>query len=168
MRTISPERGTAVAHAGGNNMEQARATLSRRNILITIGAAAAGAVALLSTTFRPAVTRQARRVLAATPLTRGMLSLASAEMDEWTGQIGSTFTAGGGYVLKLAGVRPLQSDGERPAELRDRAFAAVFEITRGSAMPGDLIYTVSHPQYGPLQLFLSSTPDPRRMLAIFN
>ena len=149
-------------------MEQARASLSRRNILITIGAAAAGAVALLGTAFRPAVTRQARRVLASTPLTRGMLSLSQAEMEEWSAQIGSTFTVGGGYALRLAGVEPLQSDGERPAALRDRAFAAVFDVARGGTMAGDLIYTVSHPQYGPLQLFLSATDNPRRMLAIFN
>jgi hypothetical protein len=101
-------------------------------------------------------------------MTRGMLSLSQAEMEEWTTQIGSTFTVGGGYALQLAGVQPLQSGGERPAELRDRAFAAVFDVTRGSSMPADLIYTVSHPQYGPLQLMLSATGDPRRMLAVFN
>ena len=149
-------------------MEQARATLSRRNILITMGAAGAGAIALLGTKFRPAVTRQARKVLAASPLTRGMLSLSQAEMEEWSTQIGSTFAVGGGYALKLAGVRPMLSEGERPAELRDRAFAAVFDVTRGRAMPGNLIYTVSHPQYGPLQLFLSETSSPRQMIAIFN
>jgi hypothetical protein len=149
-------------------MERAVASFSRRNILITIGAAAAGAAALLGTAFRPAVTRQARKVLASTPLTRGMLSLSQAEMAEWTSQIGSTFTVGGGYALQLAGVEPLPSAGERPAALRDRAFAAVFDVARGGIMPGDLIYTVSHPQYGPLQMFLSSTSNPRRMLAIFN
>ena len=149
-------------------MEQVRATTSRRNILITIGAAAAGAVALLGTTFRPAVTRQARKVLSATPLTRGMLSLSQAEMEEWSSQIGSTFTVGGGYALQLAGVQPLQSEGERPSSLRERAFAAVFDVARGGSLPGDLIYTVSHPQYGPLQLFLSATGNPRRMIAVFN
>ena len=149
-------------------MEQARSTLSRRNILITLGAAVAGTVALAGTALRPVITRQARRVLASTPLTRGMLSLSQAEMTEWSDQIGSVFNIGGGYQLKLAGIQPLQSDGVRPSSLRDRAFAAVFDVTRGSALPGDLIYTLSHPQYGPLQLFLSSTGNPRRMLAIFN
>jgi hypothetical protein len=89
-------------------------------------------------------------------------------MSEWTTQIGSTFTVGGGYALRLAGVEPLQSEGERPPGLRDRAFAAVFDVARGGTLPGDLIYTVSHPQYGPLQLFMSATSNPRRMLAIFN
>jgi hypothetical protein len=149
-------------------MEVARSKLSRRSIIGIIGAAAAGAVALVSTTFRPTVSRQARRVLASTPLTRGLLSLSQAEMDEWGTQIGSTFTVGGGYALRLAGVRPMESEGERPASLRQRAFAAVFEVTRGGAMPGDLIYRVSHPQYGPMQLFLSATSNPRQMIAIFN
>ena len=149
-------------------MEQARPTLSRRNILITIGAALAGTIALAGTAFRPAVTRQARKVLAATPLTRGMLSLSQAEIEEWSTQIGATFAVGGGFELRLAGIQPLQSEGVRPASLRDRAVAAVFDVTRGSSMPGDLIYTLNHRQYGPLQLFLSSTGNPRRMLAIFN
>jgi hypothetical protein len=37
-------------------------------------------------------------------------------------------------------------------------------------MAGDLIYTVSHPQYGPFQLFLSvaDARTPNRMLAVFN
>lgn len=149
-------------------MEQARSTLSRRNILITIGAAFAGTIALAGTALRPGFTRQARKVLASTPLTRGMLSLSQAEMAEWSNQIGSTFNVGGGYQLKLAGVQPLLSVGERPASLRNSAFAAVFDLIRGSSMPGDLIYTLNHPQYGPLQLLLTSTGNPRRMLAIFN
>ena len=150
-------------------MEVVRSRLSRRGILAVIGAATAGTVALLSTSFRPSVTRQARRVLASTPLTRGMLSLSQAEMDEWSTQVGASFTVGGGYALRLAGVEPMESSGDRPASLRQRAFAAIFEVTRGTAMPGELIYTVSHPQYGPMQLFLSESVRQRgRMVAIFN
>ena len=36
-------------------------------------------------------------------------------------------------------------------------------------MAGDLIYTVSHPHYGPVQLFLTETQGPRAgMHAVFN
>jgi len=37
-------------------------------------------------------------------------------------------------------------------------------------MAGDLIYTVSHPEYGAFPIFLSATDSrtPGRMLAVFN
>ena len=38
---------------------------------------------------------------------------------------------------------------------RRSAFAAYFDVLGGQSLPGELIYTASHPQYGPLQIFLS-------------
>jgi hypothetical protein len=149
-------------------MERAASTLSRRNILI--GLASAAVCALIATpALRPSVGGRTRRLLAANPFTRRFLSLANAEQDEWSAQVGSDFAVEGGYTLRLAGVRPVPSEGPRPPEAtRRRGFIAVFDVRGGMTLASDLIYTVSHPQYGPLQIFLSATGDPRRMFAYFN
>ncbi|HWT11378.1 MAG TPA: hypothetical protein VN231_01345 [Allosphingosinicella sp.] len=149
-------------------MERAASAVSRRNILIGMGAAAVTA-GVAVTAFGPAPTSRARRLLASTPFTRRFLSLAHAERSEWAAQVGSDFSVAGGYALRLAGVRPLQSAGERPSNVsRERGFVAVFDVRRGVSMAGDLIYTIAHPQYGRLPVFLTATDDPRRMLAVFN
>ncbi|MDQ4088275.1 MAG: hypothetical protein M3177_09760, partial [Pseudomonadota bacterium] len=146
-------------------MERTSSTLSRRNILAGLAGVAVTAV-VATTAFRPSVGERARRVLASNGLTRRFLSLADAEQGEWQAQVGSVFSVEGGYRMRLAGVRPLQSVGARPPEAtRDRAFVAVFEVADGMTMAGDLIYTATHPQYGRLPLFLSASGDPRRMLA---
>ncbi|HYJ53617.1 MAG TPA: hypothetical protein VEW04_10650 [Allosphingosinicella sp.] len=101
---------------------------------------------------------------------RRRLSLASASYDEWADQVGSTFAVAGGHGMALAGVRALSSSGTRPTGTRDRAFVALFDVLAGGTMAGDLIYTVSHPESGPFQVFLAATDPrtPRRMLAVFN
>lgn len=149
-------------------MEQAAAPLSRRNILLGLAGAAVTAV-VATTALRPSLGDRGRRVLASNPLTRRFISLADAEQGEWQAQVGTDFTAEGGYTLRLDGVRPLNSQGARPAGVaRDRAFAAVFDVRGGMTMAGDLIYSVTHPQYGRMPLFLTATADPKRMLAVFN
>jgi hypothetical protein len=74
--------------------------------------------------------------------------------------------------MRLAGVRPMASEGPRPMSVARRsAFVAMFDVLGGQTVAGDLIYTASHPQYGPLQIFLSASADPRtpgRVLAVFN
>ena len=141
---------------------------SRRKVVIGLGGAAvtaAGATTALS----PAASDRARRVLAGNRFTRRYLSLAHAEQGAWAAQVGSQLRLDGGFRLRLAGVRPLHSEGRRPAAAtRDRAFVAVFDVLGGADMAGDLIYTASHPQYGALPLFLTATGNPRRMLAVFN
>ena len=149
-------------------MEHAAAPLSRRNILVGLAGAAVTAV-VATTALRPALGDRGRRALASKSFTRRFLSLADAGEGEWQAQVGSEFTADGGYTLRLAGVRPLTSLGTRPPEVtRERAFAAIFDVRGGMTMAGDLIYTVTHPQYGRMPLFLSATADPARMLAVFN
>jgi hypothetical protein len=148
-------------------MERVAARLSRRNILIGAGGSAVFAI-VAAPLFRPAVGARTRRLLAGNPLTRRFLSLASAEQAEWAAQVGSVFTAPGGYTLRLAGVRPLESAGQRPAGLRRRAFLAVFDVAGGLAMTGDTIHTLTHPQYGATEIFLTLTDAPGRVVAVFN
>ena len=148
-------------------MDRAAPSLSRRNVLI--GAAGAAVCAVVATPLlRPAVGERARRLLAGNPVTRRFLSLADAGQAEWATQVGSVFTEISGHTLRLAGVRPLLSVGERPAGLRDRAFLAVFDVAGGAAMAGDVIYTLTHPQYGATQVFLSLSDTQGRMHAVFN
>lgn len=149
-------------------MERATTALSRRNILIGVAGVAVAAV-IATPSLRPGVADRTRRLLASNSFTRRFISLANAEQGEWQAQVGSDFTAEGGYTLRLAGVRALPSEGERPANVtRERAFVAVFDVRNGMTMAGDLIYTVTHPQYGRMPLFLSTSDSPRRMLAVFN
>ena len=98
-------------------------------------------------------------------------ALAHGEMARWSRVVGTEFRAAG-FRLKLAGVRPLTSLGARPPTVtRHRAFVAVFDVLGGQAMAGDLIYAMSAPGYGSLDVFLTSaatTEFPYRMQAVFN
>jgi hypothetical protein len=150
-------------------MEKTRGSFSRRNVLIVAGGALAAVGALIAAPYRAVIGRRARELTIARAPRRSQ-SLATAGYDEWTQQIGSTLAIAGAQGLSLAGVRALESSGPRPLGARDRAFVAVFDVRGGGSMAGDLIYTVSHPQYGPFQLFLSvaDARTPNRMLAVFN
>ena len=148
-------------------MDRTGASPNRRNLLLGLaGAAVAGIVA--TSQLLPGAGQSARRVLAGNRLTRRFLSLADAEQPEWSAQAGSVFALDGGYRLRLAGTRALQSGGARPSGGRDRAFLAMFDVLDGASLPADLIYSARHPQYGALPLFLSATDQPARMLAVFN
>lgn len=141
-------------------------------MLLVLGGAVAAAGAFAASPFRNIVTQRTREMLVALPRLRGLVSLADGSFEEWQAQVGSRFAVGGGQLIQLSGVRALASAGARPAGVgRARAFAAFFEpVGRGSLAP-DLIYTASHAQYGPLQIFLSAAPAqraPGRMLAVFN
>ena len=148
-------------------MDRAASNPTRRNVLI--GAAGATVAAVVAAPFlRPGTTGATRRLLAGNRFTRRFLSLADAGQAEWAAQVGSVFTAEGGYRLRLAGVRPLPSPGRRPPEVARRsAFVAVFDVLNGT-MAGELIYNLRHSQYGRLPVYLNASGDPRRMLAVFN
>ncbi len=101
-------------------------------------------------------------------------SLAHGAMDEWRGQIGSSFLVdaeGGRATLTLVAVQPLNSKGRRPRFLgRERAFAAVFEA-EGQAPAGDRTYTVAHDTRGAIDIFMgpASVAGGRpRLEAVFN
>ena len=154
-------------------MSNANRFLSRRKLLLVLGGGASVVGAAMLSPFRAAVFRSARELVARQPVLRRMfLSLANAGYEEWMGQVGTIFSIGGGTRMKLAGVQAFSAIGTRPISLpRDRAFLAAFDVLNGQTMAGDLIYTANHPQYGPFQIFLSASADPRtpgRMMAVFN
>ena len=97
-------------------------------------------------------------------------ALATGEMDRWARMVGKPFGTSG-FTLNVAGVQPLPTSGERPAEVtRHSAFLVVFEVLSGGAMPGDLIYTMTSSTHA-LDVFLASaatTEFPNRMHAVFN
>jgi len=145
-------------------------TLSRRHTLVALGGAAVTAGAVLAASRTTLLGQSSGGSTSSTTTSRTTVNLATAGYDTWLAQVGTKFSSAGGYSLKLSGITALNSTGARPAGLRDRAFALTFDLAQGMTMAGDLIYTVSHPQYGPLQLFLSATgpQTPSRMLAVLN
>ena len=149
---------------------ETESNVSRRSLLLVAGGVAA-AGALAASPARTVIAQGAQDLLGSRGGTPRIASLASASYEQWLSQVGAVFAVGGGVRLMLSGVKALSSSGARPANLRSRAFAAFFDPAGGSTLAGDLIYTVTHAQHGPLQLFLSASPDtrtPARMLAVFN
>lgn len=146
--------------------------LSRRNLIIAAGGTAAAVGVFATSPFSNPLKSEVRGMLAGQSWARTMLPLASATFDEWQGLVGATLSLGGGSTIRLTGVRALASVGSRPYGVaRRQAFLAVFDPGPGQSLAGDLIYTATHPQYGPLQLFLTSAPgplNPARMHAVFN
>lgn len=153
------------------HMDKAKPKLSRRKMLVAGGATAAVA-AIAAAPVRRAIATKALELVGASRAAPSTVSLANASYEQWLAQVGSRFAIGGGGAMQLTGVRAFTSTGARPSNIsRQRAFVAFFDSLGGQRLPGDLIYTVSHPQHGPLQMFLSASPDPRtpgRMLAVFN
>lgn len=97
-------------------------------------------------------------------------ALATGEMDRWARMVGKQFGTTG-FTLKVGGVQPLPSVGDRPADVtRQAAFLVVFDVLSGGEMPGDLIYTMTSSTHA-LDVFLASaatTEFPNRMHAVFN
>lgn len=145
--------------------------LSRRKMMLVTGGAVAGAGALIAAPFRDEITDAARKVVASTPLGRGMLSLANAGYEEWLAQVGTVFSLGGSSRATLVGVRAFPSGNTPRAQgMRSPGFAAFFDLPARQSIAPDLIYTAVHPQYGPLPLYLSAAADrrtPNRMVAVF-
>jgi hypothetical protein len=139
---------------------------SRRGLVVGMaGAAVAGTVAVQKSGGAEAFARLLR------PHGQGRPGawLAKATSDDWALQIGSTFTAHSGHVLKLIDVQRFPQKGTRPKGLRDRAFVARFDVVKGGKMPGNTVYRVNHKR-GPFNLFLDAENPTRvrRMTAVFN
>ncbi len=154
-------------------MERTGAFLSRRRLLLGLGALATAAAAIVSKPLRTLVLTRSRELVRAQPvLSRLLISLADADFLEWRDQIGTNFAVGGGANMKLVSLIGLAVPGPRPPDLgRSQAFMALFDVQNGGTLAGDLIYTVSPLRYGPFQIFLSASTDPNlphRMTAVFN
>jgi hypothetical protein len=148
-------------------MVQVRSHLSRRNMLIGL---AGGAAATAGTLATHGFTESASFANLLRPVGLGPSGapLATAGYADWANQIGSSFTAHSGQVLKLVDVQGFPQKGARPGNLRDRAFVARFDISKGASLSEDL-YRVAHPEGGTFDIFLTQdSPDkPLRMLAVF-
>lgn len=145
--------------------------LSRRKMMLVTGGAVAGASALVAAPFSGPIKQVARGAIVSTGIGRIFLSLSTATYDEWLTVVGSTFSFGGGAVLQLAGVRPLPTLGSKPQGVRTQGFAAFFDPTGSQSVAPNLIYTATHSTYGPTQIYLAATSDPRtprRMVAVYN
>ena len=137
--------------------------LSRRNMMIAGGGTVAAIGAFAASPLSNPLVSEVRGALAGQVWVRGMLSLANGTFEEWQSLVGASFSLGGGATMRLAGVRALQASGSRPYDVaRRQAFVAFFDPGAGQSMPSDLIYTATHAQYGPVQLFLTQcTSAPR-------
>jgi hypothetical protein len=145
--------------------------LSRRKMMLVTGGAVAGAGALMAAPLRDSIKNVARGTMVRTGIGRGLLSLSAAGYDEWQSVVGSSFALGGSTNVQLVGVRALPTSGSKPQGVRSQGFAAFFEPARGQSIAPDLIYTATHSAYGPTQIYLAATSDPRtpgRMVAVFN
>lgn len=145
--------------------------LSRRKMMMVTGGAVAGAGALLAAPFRDEIKGAARKALVNSGVGAGLLSLGTANYDEWLSVVGTTFSLGGRTEVELVGVRALPTSGDKPQGIRTQGFAAFFDPARNQSIAPDLIYTATHSTYGPTQLFLAAAADartPHRMVAVFN
>jgi len=151
-------------------MDKVETRLSRRNVLLGVGGASVvGALfaAPIGTSIVRGTKSLARSVTSPTPT----LSLANGSYDLWAGLVGSVFALGDGSRMQLVGVRAFPEGGTRPANLRARAFVAVFDPLGGARPASDIIYTANHALHGPVPIFLAAASDsrtPARMLAVFN
>ena len=149
-------------------MASEKAALSRRAVMAGAGALVVTAAAATTAAQWGRVDPISRKMRELLRLRPRPVSLATAEVEDWMAASGAQFTVAG-YRLRLAGVRRLQA-GERPEGLRQQPFVAVFDLLSRARLPGDLIYTIAHPDYGSFDIFLTNAPlpwFPRRMHAVF-
>jgi len=149
-------------------MAEQMSLVSRRNILLGLagGAVVAGGITVQQTGGAGAF---AEMLSPATGLGRRGVSLATAEKEDWALQVGTLFTASTGHVLKLASVQAFRELGERPDELRDRAFAASFDVVSGGPLAAEQLFAVNHKEGGTFDIFMTAGDParPLRMLAVF-
>lgn len=142
--------------------------LTRRRLIggfAALGGLAAVAMAAKNSAIVTRSTSLARSVLGGR--TRSV-SLATGDMQDWQRAVGMNFGIAGYLTMKLIGVRSFGPADIRPAGVRRQAFVAVFELPAFEQLPGNLIYTVSNPTYGALDLFLTECEErnPHRLKAI--
>lgn len=149
-------------------MAEILSLFTRRNMILGVaGTAAVGGVAATQR-FTSAETLE--EILRPLQLGRRGVNLGTANADDWALQVGSTFTAHTGHLLKLVDVQAFRADKSRPAGLRDKAFVARFDVAEGGAMSGSDLYRMNHPEGGTFEMLLTGgvPGKPLRMLAVFN
>jgi hypothetical protein len=140
--------------------------LSRRGLLAVLG----GGIAATGAFAAPGRKLDWTRAGGALGNRRQQIALARADARAWTAYVGSEFQMGG-TTARLAAVEPLPSPGARPAGLRDRAFALVFESRSGALPVPDRIHSLSHADAGAMQVYFSACGEAcsgRRLRAVFN
>jgi hypothetical protein len=149
-------------------MAEQLSLVNRRNILLGLagGAVAAGGLAVQQTGGAGAFAE----LLRPDGLGRSGVFLATANKDDWALQVGTLFTASTGHVLKLVDVQGFAERGKRPANLRNQAFVARFDITSGGQLAASQLINVSHKTGGTFDIFMTggNPARPLRMLAVFN
>jgi hypothetical protein len=142
---------------------------SRRNMLLGLGSAATVGV-LATTQAGQSQVQKFKDLLWQRLPGRRNVRLATATVDDWALQIGTTFKASTGHTLKLADVVQFDHQNKRPSGLRDRAFTAGFEVVSGAGvMPDQLLLRVTHAEGGTFEMFLTGAGPrkPLRRIAVF-
>jgi hypothetical protein len=118
-------------------------TLTRRNLLVALGAGMIADSASAAPAALPARRRRPAR------------EMGLAGMEDWAAFIGERFGlgAGVGAGLRLVAVQPASSGGATSAADR-RPFTMLFEATGTAAPEGDCVYRLSHPAMASLPVFL--------------
>lgn len=138
-------------------MEQQASAVSRRGIIVGLGATAAvlaGAAASL---------KAMQFDYTSTDVSwweSQSLSLGASTMADWTAQIGSTFTLAtewGSQDYTLVAVEALSFNRMLTRGLRRQAFTAIFSPGRARLAAGNQIYGVAHPDFGKTGIFFSAT-----------
>ena len=147
--------------------------VSRRNAMLAVGGAAVVLGAVTARTLPAQILGSASGTGTPNIWEREYWTLESAGIAEWTEQLRYNFRVvddrGLRVTLRLIKVSPLNSGGERPAELaRSSAFAALFDPGVNMHVKGDRIYTLIHGTYGEMQIFLKATGYQKRLEAVFN
>lgn len=151
--------------------------ISRRNMIVTMagGAAATGTYLAKNGTGFSAISANA--FFGKQKVTTKKVRLATAEVADWRGVVGTFFTLETGQVLQLGSVAAFADpDGPPPDPLRKKAFVARFNVVpstvaRAQVLPEpDRIYRIAHPRGGTFDIYLSAgdPAQPEQRLAVFS
>lgn len=101
---------------------------------------------------------------------RHNVKLGTANVDDWSIQVGTEFQTSTGHTLKLAYVQQFDHQNKRPTSLRDRPFVAEFEVQPGGPpLPNQLLVRVNHREGGTFDMFLTAAgpAKPKNWMAVY-
>jgi hypothetical protein len=143
--------------------------LSRRYMMAGMATSAALVASTSGEAKQPKV-KATRHPVPSRPPLRSVGNLATASVDDWAQHVGTTFETSTGHKLRLVEVREFDNRDKRPAGVRERPFAAGFDIVSGrGALPEQLTLRVNHKVGGTFDMFVTAaTPEsPQRRVAVF-